>query len=96
MIKFGDKEFKTKKPQDLDQRLLGACGINGAEMAAQLRGNPRPQVVARGLLPFLGDDAPSMPELADLISRNDVRAIQADVLKLYADQAEAPPVEPVA
>lgn len=88
-ITLGGKPFKTRKPTDLDVALLSTTGCNAAETVRQLNGWPTPGRIASALRPFLPDDAPSTPELADSIARQDTAEVLAAVKKLYADASVA-------
>lgn len=91
-ITIGGKAYRTRKPSDLDKVLLGTTGCSAAEIASHLGGWPSAGRVASALHPFLPDDAPSVPELAQAIAASeDGPEILASVKKLYAaDEAETP------
>lgn len=90
-IKIGDKSFKTRKPQDLDAVLLATTGCNAVEAAKQLGGWPSPGRIASALRPYLPDDAPSTPEIAQMIASADNGPdVLVAVKKLFADAAAAP------
>lgn len=84
-MKIGDKTLKLRKrPSDIEAQLLASTGCSEAEVAAWLRGNPLPGLVAAALLPFVeGGDAPAIPELADAIATAGVAGVAAEVAKLY-------------
>lgn len=88
-ITLGGKPLKTRKPTDLDAALLATTGCNATETVRQLNGWPTPGRIASALRPFLSDDAPSTPELADSIARQDTAEVLAAVKKLYADASVA-------
>ncbi len=85
MLKFGEQQFPTRKPKDLDASLLAATGLCAAEIANQLRGNPLAHLVAEAARPFLDDSAPPAQALATAIAAHGVTEAAAQVLKLYAD-----------
>lgn len=84
MIAIGKASHKTHRPKDLDDRLIAATGCNAAEVAGMLGGQPSARFVATALTPFLGDDAPSLPDLTDAIAGDG--GAQAAVRKLYASE----------
>lgn len=86
-IKIGGKTLKTKKPGDLDAVLIAWTGCSAAETATQLASWPSPGRLASALHPFLADDAPSVPELAAMISEDQDVEIIGAVQKLYAVEA---------
>lgn len=88
-IKIGDKTFATKKPSDLDAKLLELSGCNAAETVDQLRAYPAPGHVARALSPFVADA--TVLELATEIEAAGTSSVIPDVIKLYApDEVPAP------
>jgi hypothetical protein len=87
-IKIGDKTFATKKPADLDAKLITSTGLNVGEVGGLLKGNPQAHHVARALHPFLtGDDVPNVPELANAIATHGVLDAAAQVSTLYKGDA---------
>lgn len=89
-IKIGDKSFRTRKPSDLDGALLATTGCNAVEAAKHLAGWPTPGRIASALRPFLPEDAPSVPDLAqDIAGADEGPEILVAVKKLYADAASA-------
>jgi hypothetical protein len=92
-IKIGDKSYSTRKPGDLDAALLATTGCNAAETARILAGYPTAGHIAAALRPFLAEDTPSNPELAQAIA-DDGPDVLIAVRKLYADAAAPPAAEP--
>lgn len=91
-IKIGEKSFRTRKPSDLDAALLSTTGCSAVETAKHLAGWPTPGRVASALRPFLPDDAPSVPDLAqDIEGADEGPEILVAVKKLYADAASSTP-----
>lgn len=88
-IKIGDKSFRTRKPSDLDGALLATTGCNAVETAKHLAGWPTPGRIASALRPFLPEDAPSVPDLAQDIAGDEGPEILVAVKKLYVDAASA-------
>jgi len=92
-IKIGSKSFKTRKPSDLDAALIETTGCNAAETARQLEGWPSPGRIASAVRPYLPEDAPSTPELAQAIADADEGPeVLIAVKKLYADAGAPAPV----
>lgn len=81
MIKIADKELATKRPSDLDEKLIAATGCSAKEIETLLSAGP--DRAARALAPFLDKDAPALNVLAQQIA-SDSAAIPA-IRKLYAD-----------
>lgn len=93
-ITIGGASLPTRKPKDLDERLISATGCNAAETAVALGGFPIAGRVEAALRPFLGEEAPSSVELAASIYEEmgkDGSTIVADVLALYASTDAAAP-----
>lgn len=89
-IKIGEKSFKTRKPSDLDVALLTTTGCNAVEAAKHLAGWPSPGRIASALRPFLPEDAPSVPELAqDIAGADNGPEVLIAVKKLYVDAVSA-------
>lgn len=83
-IKIGSRSFAVSRPADLDEQILAATGCSPAEIAAQLRGEPLADIVARAVLPFLPEpDRPPVAELAAGIAAAGTAAIAARVAALY-------------
>lgn len=88
-LKIGKASHAIARPHDLEQQLIAASGLNAAETARFLRGNPQAHHVARALRPFLGDSAPDMAALAQTIAGHGVAAIAVEVAELLeADATE--------
>lgn len=86
-IAIAGKTYPTRKPADLDAVLVAATGCNASENIAIVGGHPLPSKIAAAVRPFLGDDAPSMPELAALIESELARpknTLIADIRKLFS------------
>jgi hypothetical protein len=89
-IKIGDKSFRTRKPSDLDGVLISTTGCSAAEAAQHLAGWPTPGRIASALRPFLPDDAPSVPDLAqDIAVADNGPEVLIAVKKLYVDALSA-------
>ena len=89
-IKIGEKSFRTRKPSDLDGALLANTGCSAVETAKHLAGWPTPGRIASALQPFLPEEAPSVPDLAqDIAGADEGPEILVAVKKLYADAATA-------
>ncbi|MCT8002987.1 hypothetical protein NZL82_13990 [Sphingomonas sanguinis] len=94
-ITIGGKAYRTRKPSDLDKALLGTTGCSAAEIASHLGGWPSAGRIASALHPFLPDDAPSAPELAQAIAASeDGPKILVAVKKLYAADEETATAAP--
>jgi hypothetical protein len=89
-IKIGGQSYATRRPTDLDAQLVGATGLNASEHARVIAGDPLASQVATAVRPFLGKDAPSVPELASAIAADDFDRIRGEVVALYGEPAEAP------
>jgi hypothetical protein len=84
-VQIGQKTFATRRPDDLDNRLLAEFGCNAAEVARLLSGSPLAGTVARALLPFVTEaDRPETAVLATAIEAAGVAAVAAQVLATYA------------
>lgn len=84
-IIIAGKSYATRRPQDLDAKLVAATGCSAAEAQRWLHGSPRASHVAAALVPFMvGADAPVVQELAALIAADDVAAVAVQVAALYA------------
>ena len=94
-IKIGSTSFKTRRPSDLDAALIATTGCNAAETAQQLAGWPSAGRIASAVRPFLPEDAPSTPEVAQAIaSADDGPELLVSVKKLYADAVAAATTAP--
>lgn len=82
-IKIGAKTLAIRTPADLDDRLVAMTGCTADEIRGQLREGGHPRHVATALYPFLGEDAPSVGELASLIANEDMNEVRGNVLALY-------------
>jgi hypothetical protein len=86
-ITIGKTQFSTRKPRDLDERLLATTGCNASENLALISANALPGRIAAALRPFLPDDAPGVAELAVLIETalaEEGNTLIADAKKLFA------------
>ena len=83
-IQIGDKTFATRRPQDLDAKLLATTGCSAVEAQRWLRGAPRASHVAAALIPFLPADAPPVQELAAMIDAAGTVEVAGQVATLYA------------
>lgn len=89
-IKIGGKDYRTKKPSDLDAKILASTGLSTSEVANALRGSPLPHLVARALKPFLPEEAPTIVELSSLIADEGVVTVARDVAGLFkSDDSKA-------
>ena len=86
-MKIGEKTYSSsRKPTDLDEKLIAATGVNAREMAAILAGTPLAGQVAQALLPFLPEkDRPFVSVLASEIAAAGVAVVAREVAKLYTD-----------
>lgn len=89
-MKIGDKDFKTARPDNLDDQLVAPTGCNAAEIAQHLGGTPLANLIAAAVRPFLPDGAPSVPELAAAIGADGYDAALAQARALYAAKEPAP------
>jgi hypothetical protein len=83
-ITIGERTVETKRPQDLDERLLAKTGCNAIEMQRMLQGSPTAGLVATALAPFLAGDPPVLAELAVEIAKAGPAAVAVQVATLYA------------
>lgn len=94
-IKIGEKSFRTRKPSNLDAVLIANTGCSAAEAVGHLNGWPSSGRIASALRPFLPDDAPSVPELAQSIaSADNGPEVLIAVKKLYAGTEPVEPATP--
>jgi hypothetical protein len=82
-IKIGDKTLSTSRPKDLDAAVADT-GLSGEEVRRGLGGGMAYQV-AQALRPWLGNDAPSVPELASLIAVAGLEDVRRQVIGLYGE-----------
>ena len=93
MVKIGKHDYQTRAPADLDEQLIEAAGINAAEMARILDGEPMAGAMAYALAPFI-DSPPALAELARQIAAADEPGeVLAALRKLYASRAAPAPAE---
>lgn len=96
-IKIGEREFATRRPADLDTKLIEASGCNAEETSRMLGSDAAPGHVARALLPFLGEaDRPSLAELASEIAAAGTAAVAAQVAALLEPVSEPKAGDPKA
>lgn len=92
-ITIAGKSYPARRPSNLDERLMATTGSSAKEIAEMLKGHPIPGQVAAALHPFLGDDAPSVHELAVAIEEHGTRAVASEVAALLAKAPEAAPAK---
>lgn len=89
MITINGVALKTKRPTDLDQKLIAATGHGAREIESLLASGP--DRMANAVLPFLVDDVPDLNKLAADIAA-DRGAVDA-IRTLYANASpDAAPV----
>lgn len=86
---IGGASYALRQPRDLDADLLASTGCDAAEAAKHLAGWPSPNRIASALRPFLSDDAPCIPALAqEIADADDGPEVLIGVKQLYADRTE--------
>lgn len=95
-ITIGEQSLTTKRPDDLDARLIAATGCTADENRAMLAKVGTPFQIARVLKPMLSDDDRSAGELATAIGEADTFDIRQAVIALLAPDAPAAAAVPAA
>lgn len=97
-ITIASTEFKTRKPKDLDARLVASTGCNAAENLALISGAAVPGRIAMAVAPFITGGAPSTAKLAALVQRElatEGSTLIADIRALFVgaddEGTEVPP-----
>lgn len=91
MIKIGGKSYATRKPSDIDAKLLEVTGCDANEIVRNLNGIPLAGTVAAAIMPFLPDDSLSLVDLANLIDGDNLDEARRAVLALYGAPVEDSP-----
>lgn len=88
-ITIGGNTFNTRKPRDLDEIVIDSTGYSTAELARAVAAGAPAHLAARALHPFLGADAPSIAELAQMIAQWGAPDLAVQISDLLGGAADA-------
>lgn len=92
VIVIGGQSYPVACPSDIEARLLAATGCSAVELAGAL-GDFTTGNIAHAVRPFLADDAPSAPELAQGFAA-DLERDRAGTLAAVRALLTSPVIEP--